>query len=148
MRKGRFSIHGLIVLTINDLEVLERSIENFSLIELLRAYSQCVARPDLRRAQLPFRIRVRKKLLASATLAESPWRRFLTPRRSWGCRGPLRRQPNERHVEQRQARPNGATSRTQSKKPPRSVAPSGAYAILARQHLLSGRKKGYQAFKA
>jgi hypothetical protein len=39
MRKGRFWVVPLIVMTIDDLEALETSIEHFSLHDLLRDYS-------------------------------------------------------------------------------------------------------------
>jgi hypothetical protein len=39
MRKGKFRVAPLIVMTLNDLEDLQSSIENFSLTELLREYS-------------------------------------------------------------------------------------------------------------
>lgn len=44
MRKGRFRVAGLIVLSIDDLENLETSVEGFALIDLLRDYSN--ASPD------------------------------------------------------------------------------------------------------
>ncbi|MDB5345617.1 MAG: hypothetical protein JWP89_3994 [Schlesneria sp.] len=44
MRKGSIRISGVIVLSIDDLEALETSIEGFSLIDLLRSYSE--ASPD------------------------------------------------------------------------------------------------------
>jgi len=39
MRKGRFRVAPLVVMSLNDLEDLQSSIENFSLTELLREYS-------------------------------------------------------------------------------------------------------------
>jgi hypothetical protein len=44
MRKGRFIVTPLIVLTIETLEILERSVEHFGLVDLFREYSK--ACPD------------------------------------------------------------------------------------------------------
>jgi hypothetical protein len=39
-KKGRFSIHSLIIMTVEDLENLETSLEHFGLRDLLAAYSR------------------------------------------------------------------------------------------------------------
>jgi len=71
MRKGTFRVAGLIVLSVDDLEFLERSVEHFSLTELLRDYSQ--ASPD-RMCDMRSFLSIseyRKKVFASGILGES-----------------------------------------------------------------------------
>jgi hypothetical protein len=70
MRKGRFRVSGLIVLTIDDLETLERSIHNFGLTDLLRSYSQASADRTCDMRTFLSTSEYGKKLLASPTLGE------------------------------------------------------------------------------
>jgi hypothetical protein len=71
MRKGRFRVSGLIVLSIDDLEALEASIENFCLADLLRDYSR--ASPDRMSDIRTFLAtsEYRKRLFASRGWAEA-----------------------------------------------------------------------------
>jgi len=71
MRKGQFIVTPLIILTIDTLEILERSVEHFSLVDLLREYSK--ASPDRMMSLHNFLAfsDFRKKLFASGSLAES-----------------------------------------------------------------------------
>ncbi|HUG69302.1 MAG TPA: hypothetical protein VMM76_16240 [Pirellulaceae bacterium] len=71
MRKGQFTITPLIVLTIDTLEILERSVEHFSLADLFREYSR--ACPDRMMSLHNFLAfsDFGKKLHASGSLAES-----------------------------------------------------------------------------
>jgi hypothetical protein len=71
MRKGRFLVAPLIVLTIENLENLERSVEHFGLVELFRDYS--VGSPDRMLSLHNFLAfsAYGKKLFASGSLAES-----------------------------------------------------------------------------
>lgn len=71
LRKGRLIVAPLIIVTIDTLEILERSVEHFGLIDLLRDYSK--ASPDRMLSLYNFLAtsEYRKKLFASGSLAES-----------------------------------------------------------------------------